>query len=190
MLSCLTVSFRCGVVYSRGNRTPEREKKQTSVYLIKREMKNKFLYVPGTYISPFVVALAAGVNSNPSSRETFFLRTANPRQDPNSCIHYDVIWRYYSSTCTGGRHQVMQQQTGSEPLNRCPPDLLVHTSHIHTVVHQSTGGRHQVMQQQTGSEPPDRYPPELLVKTNVTHPYSSTSIYTRTTPSQDATNGI
>ena len=131
MLSCLTVSFSCGVVYSRGNRTPEREKKQTSVYLIKREMKNKFLYVPGTYISPFVVALAAGVNSNPSSRETFFLRTANPRQDPNSCIHYDVIWRYYSSTSTGGRHQVMQQQTGSEPPNRCQPDPLVNTYITH-----------------------------------------------------------
>ena len=87
MLSCLTVSFSCGIVYSRGNRTPESEKKQTSVYLIKRKMnKKKFVYVPGTYTSPFVVALAAGLNSNPSSRERFFLRTANPRQDPNSCI--------------------------------------------------------------------------------------------------------
>ena len=28
--------------------------------------KNFLVYVPGTYISPFVVALAAGVNSNPS----------------------------------------------------------------------------------------------------------------------------
>ena len=73
------------VVYSRGNRTPESEKKQTSVYLIKRKMKKKILvHVPGTYISPIVVALAAGVNANPSSRERFFLRTANPRQDPNS----------------------------------------------------------------------------------------------------------
>ena len=48
-------------------------------------------------MAPFVVALAAGVNSNPSSRERF-LRTANPRKDPNSCIHYDVIWRPYSSS--------------------------------------------------------------------------------------------
>ena len=32
MLSCLTVSFSCGIVYSRGNRTPESEKNQTSVY--------------------------------------------------------------------------------------------------------------------------------------------------------------
>ena len=80
-------SFSCGIVYPRGNRTPESEKKQTSVYLIKRKMKKKFWY---TYqvriISPFVVALAAGVNSNPSSRERL-LRTANPRQHPNSCIH-------------------------------------------------------------------------------------------------------
>ena len=31
------------------------EKKQTSVYVIKRTIKNKVLvYVPGTYISPFV----------------------------------------------------------------------------------------------------------------------------------------
>ena len=80
-------TFSCATVYSRGNRTPESEKKQTSVYLIKRKMKKKFWY---TYqvriISPFVVALAAGVNSNPSSRERL-LRTANPRQHPNSCIH-------------------------------------------------------------------------------------------------------
>ena len=54
-------------------------------------MKKKFLctYKLRIYsgVSPFVVALAAGVNSNPSSRERFFLRTANPRQDPNNCIH-------------------------------------------------------------------------------------------------------
>ena len=133
MLSCLTVAFSCGVVYSRGNRTPESEKRQTSVYLIKRKMKKIFfLYVPGAYIFPSVVALAEGVNSNPTSRERFFLRTANPRQGPNSCIHYDVIWLHYSSTSTGGRHQVMQEQTGSEPPNRCPPDLLVNTHITHS----------------------------------------------------------
>ena len=70
ILSCLTVSFSCGIVYSRGKRTPESEKKQVSVYIIKRKIKKKMLvYVPGTYISPFVVALEGGVNSNPSSRE-------------------------------------------------------------------------------------------------------------------------
>ena len=53
--------------------------------------KESFVYAPDTYISPFVVALAAGVNSNPFSKERFFLRTANPRLDPNSCILYDVI---------------------------------------------------------------------------------------------------
>ena len=31
--------------------------------------KKEIVYVPGTYISPFVVALAAGVNSNSSSRD-------------------------------------------------------------------------------------------------------------------------
>ena len=40
-------------------RTPESEKKQMSVYLIKRKIKKKML----------VVALEGGVNSNPSSRE-------------------------------------------------------------------------------------------------------------------------
>ena len=44
-------SLSCGIVYSRGNRTPESEKKQTSVYVIKRKMKKKILaYVPGTYV--------------------------------------------------------------------------------------------------------------------------------------------
>ena len=37
----LTISFSCGIVYSRGNRTPESENKQTSVYLIRRKMKKK-----------------------------------------------------------------------------------------------------------------------------------------------------
>ena len=40
------------------------------VYLIKRKIKKKMLvYVPGTYISPYVLALEGGVNSNPSRRE-------------------------------------------------------------------------------------------------------------------------
>ena len=77
LTSCLTVSFSCGIVYSRVKRTPESEKKKTYVYLIKRKVKNKMLvYVPGTYISPFLLALEGGVNSNPSSRERLFLRTA------------------------------------------------------------------------------------------------------------------
>ena len=69
VLSCLTVSFSCGVVYSRVKRTPESEEKKTYVYLIKRKIKKKMLvYIPGTYITPFVLALE-GVNSNPSRRE-------------------------------------------------------------------------------------------------------------------------
>ena len=88
ILSCLTVSFSCGIGYSRVKRTPESEKKKTYVYLIKRKTKKKMLvYVTGTYISPFVLAPEGGVNSNPSSRERLFLRTANPRQDPNSYVH-------------------------------------------------------------------------------------------------------
>ena len=70
ILSCLTASFGCGIVYSRVRRTPESDKKKTYVYFIKRKIKKKMLvYVPGTYISPFVLALEGGVNSNPSSRE-------------------------------------------------------------------------------------------------------------------------
>ena len=69
ILSCRTVSFSCGIVYSRAKRTPESEKKKTYVHLIKRKIKKKMLvYVQGTYISPFVLALE-GVNSNPSRRE-------------------------------------------------------------------------------------------------------------------------
>ena len=76
---------------------------------------------------------------------------------------------------TGGRHQVMQQQTGSGAPNRCPPELLVKTyiTHTHTVVHLSTGGRHQVKMQQTGSEPPNRNPPELLVIPHTSIHYSA-----------------
>ena len=48
---------------------PESEKKQMSAYLIKRKIKKKMLvYVPGTYMSPFVLALEGGVNSNPAER--------------------------------------------------------------------------------------------------------------------------
>ena len=43
ILSCLTVSFSCGIVYSRVKRTPESEKKKTYVYLIKRKIKNKMM---------------------------------------------------------------------------------------------------------------------------------------------------
>ena len=71
-LTDVTGSFSCGIVYSRGKRTPESEKTQMSPYLIKPTTKKKmFVYVPGAYISPFVLALEGGVNSNPSSREVF-----------------------------------------------------------------------------------------------------------------------
>ena len=79
MSSCLTVSFSC-VVYSRGNRTPESEKKKTSVYLIKRKTKNIILYTYHVRISHFVVALAAGVNSTPSGRQKkIFRKVTNHR---------------------------------------------------------------------------------------------------------------
>ena len=81
ILSCLTVSFSCGIVYSRVKRTPESEKKKTRISHQTENQKEMLVYIPGAYISPFVLALEGGVNSNPSSRERLFLRTANPRQD-------------------------------------------------------------------------------------------------------------
>ena len=75
ILSCLTVSFSCGIVYSPVKRTPESEKTKTYVYIIKRKIKKKMLVY-----APFVLALEGGVNSNPSSRARLFLRTINPRQ--------------------------------------------------------------------------------------------------------------
>ena len=48
ILSYLTVSFSCGIVYSLVKRTPESEKKKMYAYLIKRKIKKKMLvYVPG-----------------------------------------------------------------------------------------------------------------------------------------------
>ena len=117
------VSFSCGVVYSRGNRTPESKKKaDVGVSHQTENEKENFLYLPGTYISPFVVALASGGNSNPSSRERFFLRTANPRQDPNSCIHYDIIWRHTAAhlqeddTKPCSNKQDLNSPTGVHPI--------------------------------------------------------------------------
>ena len=51
VLSCLTVSFSCEF-YSRGNRTPESEKKQ--VYLIKRKMKNNIFCTYQVRIYPLL----------------------------------------------------------------------------------------------------------------------------------------
>ena len=76
ILSCLTVSFSCGIVYSRVKRTPESEKKKTRISHQTENQKEMLVYVPGTYLSPFVLALEGGVNSNPSSRERLLLRTA------------------------------------------------------------------------------------------------------------------
>ena len=52
ILSCLTVSFSCGVVYSRVKRTPESEKKKRCVYLIKRKIKRKCWYTYQVRIYP------------------------------------------------------------------------------------------------------------------------------------------
>ena len=68
ILSFLTVSFSCGIVYSRGNRTPESENKQSSVYLIKRKMKKKILYAfphTGDQARSFEVDSAAPWQSAP-----------------------------------------------------------------------------------------------------------------------------
>ena len=49
ILSCLTVSFSCGIVYSLVKRTPEGEKKKTYAYLIKRKIKKEMLVQQYTY---------------------------------------------------------------------------------------------------------------------------------------------
>ena len=84
ILSCLTVSLSCGIVYSRVKRTPESEKRRRTYTSSNGKSKRKcwYVYVPGTYISPFVLALEGGVNSNPSSRERLFLRTAKSETGP------------------------------------------------------------------------------------------------------------
>ena len=72
-------SFSCGIVYSRVKRTPETEKKKTYVYLIKRKNQKENVGMRIGYVHiPFcsIIALERGVNSNPSSRERLFLRTA------------------------------------------------------------------------------------------------------------------
>ena len=44
------INVYSSTAYSRVKRTPESEKKQMSVYLIKRKIeKNMVVYVPGTY---------------------------------------------------------------------------------------------------------------------------------------------
>ena len=110
VLSCLTVSFSCGIpgsVFTRKRNAREWKKEDVrishqtenpkeSVRIRTRYVYNPFVleleggvrtlpaergYSWGRHISRFVLALE-GVNSNPSSRERLFLRTANPRQDP------------------------------------------------------------------------------------------------------------
>ena len=77
-------------------------------------MKKKILvYVPGTYISPFVVALAAGVNSNPSSRERFFLRTAKIRDSTQTVA-------YMADTKRAAAHRRPGPERGVAAYRRTP----------------------------------------------------------------------
>ena len=59
-------SFSCGIVYSPGNRTPEREKRQTSVYLIKRKMKKKIVGIRTRYV--YIPFCRAAVHKKSSHR--------------------------------------------------------------------------------------------------------------------------
>ena len=62
-------SFSCGMAYSRGNRAPESEIRQTSVYLIKRKMEKKFcIRTRYVYIS-FCGSTRSRCELEPSSRE-------------------------------------------------------------------------------------------------------------------------
>ena len=80
----------CNSIFTRKKNARERKKEDVlrMSHQTENQKKNMLVYVPGTYISPFVLALEGGVNSNPSSRERLFLRTANPIQDPNSYVRY------------------------------------------------------------------------------------------------------
>ena len=67
-------SFSCGIVYSRGNRTPESEEKPTSVYLIKRKMK-KYIY---TYMSYPYSSTSIYRRTTPSQDATNRIWTPQP----------------------------------------------------------------------------------------------------------------
>ena len=83
MLSCLTVSFSRGIVYSRGNRTPESNKNQTSVYLNKRKIKKKNVYVQKEAAPPTAAAAAAAVEKQkeekmPKARSNIYVGPGMP----------------------------------------------------------------------------------------------------------------
>ena len=70
ILSCSTVSFSCGIVYSRVKRTPGSEKKTDVGISHQTENQKENVGIRTRYVYiPFVLALEGGVNSNPSSRE-------------------------------------------------------------------------------------------------------------------------
>ena len=76
---CLTVSFSCGIVYEGGNRTPDRDKKPTPVYLIKRKIQKKILC---TYIADLAETLRPTALPHDSAlhHEVFCLFVLMPSQ--------------------------------------------------------------------------------------------------------------
>ena len=132
MLSCLTVSFSCGIVYSRGNRTPESKKNQTSVYLMKRKMKKKnFVYVQKEAAPPTAVAAAAAAAAAVEKKEEKM--PSNGKWKIKFCIRTEGSSTTNSSSSSSSQYPQRIETTVSTP-NRNPPELLVkHTSHIHTL---------------------------------------------------------
>ena len=80
ILSCLTVSFCCELFIHTSEGRPRVKKRRRTYISSNGKSKRKCWY---TYlnqvriylVSPFVLALEGGVNSNPSSRERLLLRT-------------------------------------------------------------------------------------------------------------------
>ena len=74
IFSCLTVSFSCGIVYSREKKRPRVKKRKRTYISSNGKSKRKCWYTYQVLIYTCVLALE-GVNSSPSSRERLFLRT-------------------------------------------------------------------------------------------------------------------
>ena len=110
--SCLTVSFSCGIVYSRGNRTPESENKQTSVYLIKRKMKKKVLYTYQVRIHPLLLSCCVVAKNNSSNRRPKHRSVKNRNVEGRNSSRYLSLLQYLC--CKQHRHQQQQQRSQQE----------------------------------------------------------------------------
>ena len=97
-------------------------------------LKKMLVYVPGTYISPFalLIALERRAPSNPSSRERLFLRTVNPREDPQTAT-------YMADTKRVAAHRRPGPERGVTAYRRTPEhEQTIFTNHLQ-ISGQATG---------------------------------------------------